>query len=129
MEKIMKTLLKKKIENALAKRQEPKGYGSNPEELETVTYNYIYVVPDELNQIVRSRKCEGIILSTQLGGYTEEGLKNDEYYPHAFSVRVRLTKKTAKGIISDFYEHEQDKLIKVFVSRSYFDESKFKIIL
>ena len=125
----MKTLLKKKIENAIAERQEPKGCGSNPEELETVTYNYIYVAPDELNQIVKSRKCEGITLSTNLGGYTEEGLKNDEYHPYAFSVRVRLTKKTAKRIISDFYEHEQDKLIKVFVSLSDFDESKFWIIL
>ena len=125
----MKKYLQKKIEDAVAERQEPKGYGDNPEELQTVTYDYIYVTPDELNQIIKSRKCRDITLSTRLGGYDEESLKNDRYYPYAFSVRVDLTKKTAKKIISDFREYEQDKLVKVFVSLSAVDESKFRITL
>ena len=68
----MKKYLQKKIEDAVAERQEPKGYGDNPEELQTVTYDYIYVTPDELNQIIKSRKCRDITLSTQLGGHDEE---------------------------------------------------------
>lgn len=129
MEEIMKTLLKKKIEDAIAKRQEPKGYGDNPEQLETVTYGHIYVTTDELSQIVKSRRCRNIALSTSLGGYDEESLKNDRYYPHAFSVRVDLTKKTAKEIISNFSDVYNDKLIKVFVSRSFYNEDKFRITL
>ena len=125
----MKKYLQKKIADAVAERQEPKGYGDNPEELQTVTYDYIYVTPDELNQIIKSRKCRDITLSTQLGGHDEESLKNDKYYPYAFSVRVDLTKKTAKKIISDFREYEEDKFVKVFVSLSAVDESKFRITL
>jgi hypothetical protein len=125
----MKKYLQKKIEDAVAERQEPKGYGDNPEELETVTANYIYVTPDELNQIVKSRKCRDITLSTQLGGYDEESLKNDRYYPYAFSVRVDLTKKTAKSIISNFIDIYEDKLVKVYVSSTSYDEGKFRITL
>jgi len=125
----MKTLLKKKIEDAIVERQEPKGYGDNPEQLETVTYGYIYVTTDELNQIVKSRRCRDINLSTNLGGYTEESIKNDEYYRHAFNVHVDLTKKTAKRIISNFSDIYDDKLIKVLVSTSYYDEGKFRISL
>ena len=125
----MKKYLQKKIADAVAERQEPKGWGDNPEELRTVTSDYIYVTLDELNQIVKSRKCIKITLSTRLGGYTEEGLKNDEYYPNAFDVRVVLTKKTVKRIISNFYEHDRDKLIKLFVSSSLIEEGKFNITL
>lgn len=125
----MKKYLQKKIADAVAERQEPKGYGDNPEELQTVTYDYIYVTLDELNQIIKSRKCRDITLSTRLGGYTEEGLKGDKYYPYAFSVRVDLTKKTAKKIISDFREYEKDKFVKVFVSSTSYDEGKFRITL
>ena len=133
MEEIMKTLLKKKIEDAIAKRQEPKGYGDNPEQLETVTYGHIYVTTDELNQIVKSRRCKNISLSKSLGGYDEESLKNDKYYPYAFSVNVDLSKKTAKEIVSRFSDIYDDKLIKVFVSRCLFlegkSEGKFRICL
>jgi hypothetical protein len=125
----MKKYLQKKIADAVAERQEPKGYGDNPEELQTVTSDYIYVTTDELNEIVKSRRCKSISLSTNLGGYDEESLKDDEYYPYAFSVRVPLTKKTVKKIISDFYEHNRDKLIKVFVSSSIIEEGKFRITL
>jgi hypothetical protein len=135
MEEIMKTLLKKKIEDAIAERQEPKGYGDNPEELQTTTSGYIYVTTDELNQIVKSRRCKDISLSTNLGGYDEEGLKNDKYYPYAFSVHVDLTKKSAKRLISDFESRciNDNKLIKVLVSRCLFiegkSEGKFRICL
>ena len=125
----MKKYLQKKISDAVVEWQEPKGWGDNPEELRTVTSDYIYVTLDELNQIVKSRKCIKITLSTRLGGYTEEGLKNDEYYPNAFDVRVVLTKKTVKRIISNFYEHDRDKLIKLFVSSSLIEEGKFNITL
>lgn len=125
----MKKYLQKKIADAVAERQERKGWGDNPEELRTVTYDYIYVTPDELNQIIKSRKCRDITLSTSLGGYTEEGLKNDKYYPNAFSLRLPLTKKTANEIISNFREYEQDKLVKVFVSSISYDRMTFRITL
>ena len=113
----MKKYLQKKIADAVAERQEPKGYGDNPEELETTTSGYIYVTPDELNQIVKSRKCRNITLSTNLSGHDEETLKNGTHYPYAFSVFISLPKKTVKKMISDFGNISLGKFIKVRVSR------------
>ena len=108
--------LKRRIQDAITERMEPRGYGDNPEELVKVDNGVIYVTPKELDKIVRMQKCVHINFSTFCSTFTEEGIKEGRYHPHTFYASVPLTKKQAKKITMDAMVRlvkMQDRLLKV----------------
>tara|TARA_R100000781_G_scaffold114727_2_gene86358 strand:+ start:879 stop:1250 length:372 start_codon:yes stop_codon:yes gene_type:complete len=121
----MKKLIQK-IEKAIEPRMEEKGYGDNPTELVEERYGYIYLTPVEVLKSIKMRRCEDVLLSTSLGGYTNESIENNTFFPHANSFWIDLTKKQAKEMI----DLDSNYLIKVRVSASWRDGSdKFRMML
>ena len=113
----MKTL-KEKIAKATAPRTEAIKYGPNKGELEEQTNGYIRVTPEEFSFLVRMRMVRDIRVPVDSKFYLGD---TDRYYSSYQSVRI--TKKTAKKIASDFardaksYEDRKDEpiTIRVFV--------------
>lgn len=125
--------LKRRIQDAITERMEPKGYGDNPEELVKTTSGDIYVTPKELDKLVRMQKCVHINFATFCSSYTEELMQDNKYYPHTFYASVPLTKKQAKKIAMDAMTRlvkMQDRLLKVHLHNwSDFGEGKFSMTI
>lgn len=91
----------------------------------------IYVTPWELDKIIRMRKCVNTYVYIKTDSYTEETIKNDQYYPDTFQNYLAITKKQAKDIAFDIvmdakkYDHK-NKLIRVKIS-SWIDDGSFSI--
>jgi len=123
--------LKRRIEDAITERMEPKGYGDNPEELVETKSGSIYVTPKELDKIIRMQKCVHINFSCSCDSYTEESLKDNKYYPDTLYASVPLTKKQAKKVARDAIERFSKldgRLLKVnLYSWADFGEGKFSL--
>ena len=123
--------LKRRIQDAITERMEPRGYGDNPEELVKTSSGDVYVSPKELDKLVRMQKCVHINFASFCASYTEETIKEDRYYPHTFYASVYLTKKQAKKVAQDAIERFKelpDRLLKVrLYSWASFGEGKFSM--
>lgn len=125
--------LKRRIQDAITERMEPKGYGDNPEELVKTDSGYIYITPKELDKIIRMQKCVHINFSSSCASYTEESIKDGKYYPNTLYASVALTKKQAKRVARDAIERFDrskldDRLLKVRLhSWASFGEGKFSL--
>lgn len=123
--------LKKRIENALTPRMEPKGYGDNPEELQEINYGSFYVSVNELVKLIKMRKCTSVGIATQNNGYTEEAIENNQVYRDWFLSSVTVTKKQAKQLADNYIRQSSYKdepmLLQVTVYTSYRQDGSFRL--
>ena len=123
--------LKKRIENAITPRMEPKGFGDNPEELHETNHDNIYVSMEELLKIINMRKCTTVAITSRNNGYTEESIQNDQVYVDSFFSSVFVTKKQAKLLAGDYARQssyrDEPMLLKVGVYGSLQRDGSFTL--
>ena len=123
--------LKKRIENALTPRMEPKGWGDNPEELQELDYGSFYVSVEELMKLIKMRKCTSVAIVSQNNGYTEEAIENTQVYRDWFFSTVTVTKKQAKQLVANYVRQSSYKdepmFLQVTVYNSWRKDGCFRL--
>jgi len=125
--------LNKRIEQAIATRMEPKGWGENPDELVKTDSGVIHVTPKELDKIIRMKRCIRVSVYIKTDGYTQESIDEGKYYPDVFTKYLGITKKQAKELAKDMikdaeeYSSKEDKLIEIRLSAWWSDDGSFSL--
>jgi len=112
--------LNKKIDEAIATRMEPKGYGDNPDRLVEKKHDHIFVTPKELDKIIRMRRCISVGMLIHTDCYTQELIDNGEVYKDLYSNCLTITKKIAKDFVKELisqsekrYMMSEKKMVKI----------------